>query len=534
MYWEKKYAQKNQSLYDREELFNSLCSNINDVFIIFHLEKCIYEYISPNIERVLGYDSKTFIENPLAFFDFTDKSCKEELVSLFKTNIQTTYFEKECELRNKSTGQLNWISFRFYPVMKNLKVIRYICCISDLTKTKQSQQILKNAFINSQKANEAKKEFLSHMSHELRTPINAIMGMAQIASNSPEDIEKVTNCLNKITISSKNLLDIINNILDMAKIDSNKLMLTYEAFNLVDCLNTFSSIIRTQTDLNGQKFELILNNIHSIDLIGDRLRLEQILNNCVSNAVKFTPTGGELLLEVSEMESHANKVLYRFRIIDNGIGMSEDFINRIYIPFEQEDSSITRKYGGSGLGMSITKDLVTLMGGNIKVTSSQGVGTTIIIDLVFTISNNITNETKVCKDKKTDYDFTGSRVLVVEDNEINLEITCEQLKNVNARVETALNGYEAIHKFTTSPKGYYDLILTDVQMPELNGYETAKAIRSSEHPDAGIITIIAMSADAYADDVTLNADGYMNYHMIKPIDIKCFYSLLKRVLPKEA
>jgi CheY-like chemotaxis protein len=270
-------------------------------------------------------------------------------------------------------------------------------------------------------------------------------------------------------------------------------------------------------------------------LIGDRLRLEQILVNCLSNAIKFTPSGGKITLEVMEAERHVNKVLYRFIVTDTGKGMSEDFIDRLFIPFEQEDTSIARKYGGSGLGMSITKNLVSLMGGNIKVTSNLGKGTVLTIDIVFEISDLSKEEPDLQAEKETKaFDFTGRRILIVEDNEINQEITCEILKSVHASVEIAKDGYSALKLFTDASCGYYDLIIMDVQMPGLNGYETAKAIRKSGHPDADTIIIIAMSADTYADDLTFNSDSGMNYHMAKPIDLDYLYSLLNNIFTKDS
>ncbi len=526
IYSHRKYAKKYRDLLNREELFDILCTNINDVFIIYNLGKHNYEYISPNIERIYGINVKQFRENSLDIIDFTDPCCKKRLESIFTTNILTNYCEMECEFKKRSTGQLHWIALRIYPIINKKKVSRYICCVSDLTREKQSQQILKNAFINAQKANEAKKEFLSHMSHELRTPINAIIGMAKIAENSPEDQVRVLNCLDKITISSKNLLEIINNILDMAKIDSNKLKLSYKAFCLSESMNYIASIFRNEAELNRQSFELAVSGL------GDRLRLEQILTNCLSNSFKFTPSGGKIRLELCEEEHHANKALYRFTVSDNGKGMSEDFMDRLFIPFEQEDSSIARRYEGSGLGMSITKDLVTLMGGNIKVASRLGEGAVITIDIVFEIAGaGAEAEAEVMQDGKEakTYDFTGRRALIVEDNEINQEITCELLKYVKMSVEVAGNGYEAIKLFTNSFARYYDLIIMDLQMPGLNGYDTARAIRGCSHPDADTIMIIALSADAYAEDITFNMENGMNYYVAKPIEPDNFYALLSRI-----
>lgn len=534
IYLGKKLMKKNKNLYYREELFNSLCSNIDDVFAIYHLNNKEFEYISPNLERLYGVSSKALKENPDSFLQYTDLSNQDEIIKTFTNNLFNENYEKECEYCHPKNNKKKWIIIRLYPVFSNFKIIRYICCLSDISGVKKSQQLLKNAFLDSQKANEAKKEFLSHMSHELRTPINEIIGMSRIASNSIEDKDRVENCLEKITNSSKNLLEIINNILDVVKIDSNKLNLAEENFHIIKFLNSFIAVKRNQAETNLQELELVLTDIHDDYLFGDRLRLEQILCNCVSNSSKFTPSGGKIKLEVCEVERHVNKALFRFTITDNGNGMSEDFIDRLYIPFEQEDSSIARKYGGSGLGMSITKNLVMLMGGNIHVSSKLGVGTIITIEIVFEIVKNSEMETTINKKHVDDYNFAGHRILVVEDNDINLEITCELLKNVHVTVETAMNGYKALELFEASSPGYYEVILMDVQMPGLNGYETAKAIRSSTHPDANSILIIAMSADTSVEDISFNMDCGMNNHVTKPIDIDYFYLILQKVFQKEA
>lgn len=527
----------NQSIYYREELLNSLCSNVDDLFLIYHLGKRVIEYVSPNTERIYGISGRNFRKNPFIFLNHTNVEFKEEMKRLFTSNIIKSHFETEFQLNNPKTHQINWLIFRVYPVYHWNNVIRYIICISDLTKEKQSQQLLKEALLNAQKANEAKKDFLSHMSHEIKTPINAIMGMTQIAANSLEDKGKVEKCLDKISEASGNLIAIVNNILEMAKIDSNNIMIASEQFSLLEFLNNFTEMISSQAELNHLRFDLKISNLSINYLLGDALRLSQVLSNCISNSLKFTQAGGSIKLVVTEGERYGNKVLYRFAIIDNGKGMSEEYVNRIFIPFEQEDSSIAQKYGGSGLGMSITKNIVTLMEGNINVKSKPGTGTTITIDLPFYIPENLilTEETEVPMNEIKPlpvYDFSGYRILVVEDNEINLEIACEYLKFTKVSVDTAHSGLEAVKIFETSAESYYDLILMDIQMPDLNGYETTKRIRKSSHPNAKEICIAAMSADSYTEDIALTLESGMNYHIAKPIDINDFFHILDKILNK--
>ncbi|MBH1942397.1 response regulator [Mobilitalea sibirica] len=531
IYLEKKFAKMNRNIYYREELFNSLCSNIDDIFLIYHIGNHKIEYISPNTDRTLGISSNNIKKNPFIIFNYSENDLKTEINRIFTKDILLENYETECKLLNPKTHQLVWLILRIYPVLDRQTVIRYIICISDLTKEKQSQQILKDALLNAQKANEAKKEFLSHMSHEIRTPINTVLGMAQIASNYLDNKEKVSDCLNKISVASKNLLTLVNNILDMSKKDSSSLQLTKEPFHICEFLFTFSSIIKTQAELNQQVFELTIDQIQNDFLLGDTLRLNQILLNCVSNALKFTPTGGNIKLEVSEIEKHGNKALFRFTISDNGIGMSKEFIEKIFIPFEQEEF-IAKKYGGSGLGMPITKNLVTLMGGNIYVTSKLNFGTTITIDIVFEIAKPDTEIDEDAKNisKKLKYDFSEYRILIVEDNDINLEIICEILKPSKITIDTASDGLEALEKFKNCNASYYNIILMDLQMPKMNGYETAKAIRELNHPDSKKICIVAMSADSFAKEADIAIESNINYHITKPVETEDLFSLLYKII----
>jgi PAS domain S-box-containing protein len=534
IYWNKNDKSMKKGLHYREELFHTLYTHIDDVFVIYQVKTHKFEYISPNLEKILGLSLKSIEKDPFFLLKYTNLPGKEELYTYFSNTALGNDYEMEGEMIHPITHQKRWINFHLYPSMKQDEVNRYVIRISDITKEKQTQQVLKDALLSVQKANEAKKEFLSHISHELRTPINSILGMAQVASNSLEDKEKMENCLDKITYSSKNLLSLINNILDMSRIDSDKLLLTKEPFHLQQLIYALATLIRNQADINHQEFHLV-KNYHNDYIIGDSLRLHQILENCLSNALKFTSTNGKIELEIKEIERFGNKSLYRFIISDNGKGMSQEYIERIFIPFEQEDSSIARKYGGSGLGMSIVQNLVTLMGGNIRISSQIGIGTIVTIDIVFEVfmENQERYSLELKEDNSEIEDISGHRVLVIEDNLINMEITCEFLKYANLSVETATNGKDAIELFENSEKGFFDVILMDVQMPELNGFETAKAIRRLSHPDAGSICIIAMTANVYQEDISLLLDCGMNYHIPKPIDIDQLHKIVRKAIKKQ-
>jgi CheY-like chemotaxis protein len=421
-----------------------------------------------------------------------------------------------------------------YRIMNKSKINRYITCIHEKNKDHNTQIAIKDALQTSRKANESKKEFLSHICHEIKTPINNISGITQIAMNSISDTDKVMNCLEKIHISSNHLLTLINNILDIVKIDSDKLILINEPFYIQKSITEFSSIISTMAEIKNIDYKLIIHPIIHDYLIGDILRITQILGNCLSNSIKFTPTGGLVTLEIREVEHSSKDSLFRFQVTDNGTGMDKDYINRIFEPFDQENPVIGTKYGGSGLGMSIVKTLLDLMGGTIQVNSKSGEGTTVTIDQLLKVVNIPASDTlEKSLPSKVVYDFTDMRVLVVEDNEINLEIVSEYLKSVNVHVETAVNGKTAIELFEASEEGYYNLILMDVHMPDISGYEASQLIRSSYHLDSSLITIIAMTADNFVDNFSCIQCG-INYHISKPIDLNKLYSLLNAIWQQES
>ena len=529
-----KFRKMYRSLYYREELFNSLCTNLDDILLIYRIDGYLFEYVSPNLERLYGISVRNFKRNPFIMLNQMSASVREEIKLYFTTNPLTTNKVIEFEMFNPVLKKMVSLIIRIYPVYNKQILDRYIISISDITTEKQTQQVLRDALMNARQANEAKKEFLSHMSHELRTPLNAINGMAQIAISSMEDRHKVESCLHKISDSSQKLISLVSNILDMSKIDSNKLILNQEQFLLDHILYELSDLMCTQAEMNRLKFNLVLKKLEHNHLVGDPLRLNQIISNCISNSLKFTPAGGYIRLEAEEQGVYGNKAMFCFTITDTGKGMSEEFIERLFIPYEQEDSSITRKYGGTGLGMSITKNLVSLMSGSIQVSSKLGQGTVITILIPFEIYEDASAyPKKLSVPKQREYDFTGCNALVAEDNEVNKEIINEFLKYARIRVDSAECGREAYDKFITSAPGYYKMIFMDIQMPDQTGYETAAQIRASQHPDAKEICIIAMSADAYPEDVTKSLEGGMNYHIAKPLDMEQLYQLIDQILIKK-
>lgn len=529
---------------------------------------------------------------------------------------------------------------------------------------KRQQKILQDALLVAQKANDAKRDFLSRMSHEIRTPMNAIIGMSAVAFNYLDDKKRTADCLSKITFSSKHLLMLLNDVLDMSKIENGKLNIRQELFDLKNLVTSLADINYGLATAKGLAFEIVISGFKDELLLGDSMRVNQILLNLLSNAIKFTPKGGSVRLEIRMLRSASDKIWLRFIVKDSGIGMKKEFLEHLYEPFEQADNGIARKYGGTGLGMAITKNLVAIMDGTIEVESQEGAGTTFMVDLPFGVSKvdkktaaemeemrvlvvDDDNDTcehaavllkgmgvnvdwalngfeaiekvrSTCEDdgrcydvcfidwcmpeldgietarrmrryvgpdvliiiisaydwsgieeqakaagvnafiakpffasnlyntlltvsrkpelgfsavgNKETYDFGGKKVLLVEDNELNMEIASELLKFVNLQVEHAENGKVAVDIFRNSKEKEYALIFMDIQMPLMNGYDAARCIRSSEHPVAGTIPIIAMTANAFNDDVQAAFDAGMNGHLAKPIDVEVLYKTIARYI----
>ena len=645
-----------QKVKSREQLLDLLTQDTNDIFLLFTSDDFAAQYASANIEQVLGLkmaDIRQDVRNILAAAVSPARPFTAEKLSALDS-VGT--WETELQLQNANTQEIYWYKMALKHSEYNGKA-GYVIMLSDRTRERKMSADLESALSIAKSANKAKSNFLSNMSHDIRTPMNAIIGFATLLAKDADNPEKVREYIRKIMFSSQHLLSLINDILDMSKIESGKTSLHVEEFNLASFLDELCSIMIPQAKAKKQTLEVRTKGKLPEQVFGDKLRINQILLNLLSNAVKYTPEGGAIQVTVDATEKRArhNHVHLKFLVKDNGIGMSADFVKVIFEPFSREATKATKEIQGTGLGMTITKNIVDLMGGTISVESAPGKGSTFTVELelavpeaidgddeTFWSEHDITevlvvdDEEDVCLDVQelmrdtgvkvsyalngmdaikmvsdaydggkpfnvvlldwkmpgmdgvetakhirakvgadvpimvlTSYSFDeieeeakaagidlflskpffvsnfrnavtrlkqeapaeetesasetvslkGLKILAAEDNEINAEILQELLDIEGVRCDIVGNGKEAAEKFAVCKPGQYDMIFMDIQMPVMNGYEAARAIRACEHPEAKTIPIIAMTANAFDDDVKAALDAGMNAHLAKPIDM---------------
>lgn len=658
--------QTNKEIYNINQEFSIISRTISETFLIYDRNTLGCEFVAGNAKRVLGVSDDELCLDRQKFYKYLRDEDRERIVErVYAKNIDFPW-ETTAEYHNPNTGEICQLSLHFYNSVEKGRPNQYIVTVADRTQDIIGRTALEDALKNAENANMAKSSFLSRMSHEIRTPLNGIIGMTAIAGTVLDDRSRLEDCLAKINRSSKHLLMLINDILDMSKIENDKVSLREEAFDIYQFLNEFVAMVYPHANKKGLEFkERICGFDEDSILIGDTMRLNQILLNLVSNAIKFTENGGKITMNIEKLPGNDEHNWLRFSISDTGIGMDEAVQKRIFQPFEQADSGITQKYGGTGLGMSIAKNLSTLMGGYIKVWSVPGHGTTFTIELPFKRSDTcipnvaeenlkelqvlvVDDEQTVCEyteillkkigirarwvmsgaeavqqvvnaealntpvdicfidltmpymdgiettrkiRKKTgpdapiviitayDYSeaeekalkaganafitkpfylsalydvlmttthgaisggshnladqaqniFIGKKILIAEDNALNMEIIRELLEMKGAETAVAENGRKALEKFQEMPVGTFDFILMDVQMPELNGYEATRAIRSLDKQDALKIPIIAVTADAFTEDAAAALEAGMDAHVSKPVNMKQLSEVLRRI-----
>ena len=523
-----KLRKKDQQLLAREELFSSLSRNVDDVFLMIDTGTGKVEYISPNVRRILGISPEAVQEDFHVLCSAEGDNCTSRLDGLMQME-QGTQQEWDREFIHQETGEPHYIHVTgFINDVQSAK--KCIVDLSDRTGEHQTTLAVEAALEVAEKASQAKTDFLSNMSHDIRTPMNAIVGLTTLMENELDQPEKLAEHLHKLETSGQLLLGIINNILDMSRIESGKTTLSVEPMHLSQQLDQLSTMIRAQASEKAQTFTVSTHLRHE-NLLADPTRLNQVLMNILSNAVKYTPRGGHIRFEVEELPRNEHYAKYRFVVQDDGIGMSEAYQKTLFDPFTREERSGTNKVQGTGLGMAITKNIVDLMGGSISVESATGKGTRFEVVLEFPIDTEADAVPKAQALPEEPEDVSplcGMNFLCAEDNAINAEILELLLESKGAHCKIYPNGQELVDAFVRVKPGEYDMILMDVQMPVMDGLEAARRIRSSENPLGRVIPILAMTANAFLEDMQKSKEAGMDEHLSKPVDIDALEQTVKR------
>ena len=523
-----KLRKKDQQLLAREELFSSLSRNVDDVFLMIDTGTGKVEYISPNVRRILGISPEAVQEDFHVLCSAEGDNCTSRLDGLMQME-QGTQQEWDREFIHQETGEPHYIHVTgFINEVQGAK--KCIVDLSDRTGEHQTTLAVEAALEVAEKASKAKTDFLSNMSHDIRTPMNAIVGLTTLMENELDQPEKLAEHLHKLESSGQLLLGIINNILDMSRIESGKTTLSVEPMHLSQQLDQLSTMIRAQASEKAQTFTVSTHLRHE-NLLADPTRLNQVLMNILSNAVKYTPRGGHIRFEVEELPRNEHYAKYRFVVQDDGIGMSKAYQKTLFDPFTREERSGTNRVQGTGLGMAITKNIVDLMGGSISVESATGKGTRFEVVLEFPIDTeaDAVPEAQALPEEPEDVSpLCGMNFLCAEDNAINAEILELLLKSKGAHCKICPNGQEIVDAFVRVKPGEYDMILMDVQMPVMDGLEAARRIRSSENPLGQVIPILAMTANAFLEDMQKSKEAGMDEHLSKPVDIDALEQTVKR------
>lgn len=521
-------------------------------FVILDYEKNTYEYVENtqrgiaakgSLDELIAYMTPHYIEEE-KLESAANLLSREEVQERLTEDIPYLQYEYRIRWEEECWENASVLSLR----RKAGVPVSVLLAIQDVTLLKEQEQeirqTLMDAFHAAEGTNYAKSEFLSRMSHDMRTPMNAIMGMTAIALNNLDNESKVYDCLKKIDLSSQHLLALINEVLDMSKIESGKFILNEEDFCLSDVIKRCVFSIQAQAAAKKQILDIVPCDFLHDNVTGDAVRLQQVLVNLMDNAVKYTPAGGSIFVKTREIPSRVlGAACYEIVIKDSGIGMEPEFVSHVFEPFTRSETSQQKRIEGTGLGMPIAKNIIQLMNGNISVESELNRGTQFTVQFFLKLQkealqpekdNDVSaKDTKLIQDEESGstpehkQDYQGVRVLLVEDNELNMEIAVEMLNMAGVQVETAADGQQAVDLVKERPPYYYGLIFMDIQMPNKNGYEATKEIRSMEREDLKQIPIIALSANAFSQDIRKSKEAGMNDHMAKPVGYEKFLQALE-------
>lgn len=506
--------------------------------------KMVSVFWSQDFRDMIGYRDEQDFPNVLSSWsDLIHPEDRDRVLKHYYAAIDDYTGKSLCDVEYRlMTKNRGYRWFRTTGKLSRLEdgtPVTYVGMFVDITrrmetdeKLKEQRKLLEEALIKAQQASQAKTMFLNNMSHDMRTPMNAIMGFTNLASMHLDDRELVRDYLGKIAAASDHLLSLINDVLDMSRIESGKVAIEETSCSLTQILQSIQSMI--QADLETKKLNFRLDDsalIHP-DVVCDRLRLDQVLLNALSNALKFTPAGGDIILTAAERPGDTeDTAVYEFCIKDTGIGMAPEFIDHIFEPFERERTSTVSGIQGTGLGMSITKNLVELMNGTIAVESRKGCGSAFTFTFTFRFGEAPAEQDMA--DTLPEQQLVGRHILLVEDNELNQEIAVTILEEAGCIVDVAVDGAEAVEKVSHSLENPYEVILMDIQMPVMDGIEATKAIRAMSDPHLAKVPIIAMTANVFEEDCQRVLSAGMNGHLGKPIDIDKLFATLQSVLTEK-
>lgn len=507
----------------------------------------IFEITVPDWAHIVFEKSRGDYEEAVRIIvdNFVADGYREEMASFLNIDTLMKRINEERSLSHEYLAlKGGWCSAIFIPSKydRNGNITNVIYAVRNVDNEKrrelEAKKALEEAYDAASHANAAKTNFLASMSHDIRTPMNAILGMTAIADANIDNKERVKDCLSKIKVSSDHLLGLINEVLDMSKIESGNFELMMEEINLSQLIDSLIVISKPLVEEKNHTLSVNMNNLKHENVIGDSARIKQVFMNLMGNAIKYTPDGGKVGLTVSEKETNNKRVgCYEFIFEDNGIGMSEEFIENIFDPFSRADDSQVKKIQGTGLGMSITRNIVNMMNGNIEIESKLGEGSRFTVTIFLKLSHSSDKAEEILEEKRqreiaisdfAEKDYSGKRILLVEDNNLNAEIAMEIIGMTGIEIEHVNNGLKAVEKIRQAEDGYYNIILMDLQMPIMNGHEATRKIRSLPGSYAKEVPIIAMTANAFAEDVQESKNAGMNEHIAKPLDLLQLYSTLDK------
>ena len=469
------------------------------------------------------------VVDPDAYKDFLENFSSENIRKLVSRRVRNF----GGDFLRRFGNEMRWVSVRIL-FDESLAPEEVVLCFQEVEEEKQRElrqrRLLEDALEIARKNEVSKQSFFSNMSHDMRTPLNAIIGLSDLAAGHVEDPEKVREYLKKINFSSRQLLGLINDILDMSRMEQGKLVLNSKEFDLKQCMEECVGSFRFQAEAARKTLTLQMD-VRDAQVMGDPFRIGQVMNNLLSNAVKFTREGDSIRVTVTQMEAAPGQLCkYRLVIADTGIGMSKEYLPHLFEPYSREMRFGERQAVGTGLGMPITQSIVTQMNGEIHVESAPGEGTTFTIILPFAIAHKQAKAAEAADGGEEAFSLEGKRILLAEDNEVNMEITTELLQMNGVAVTQAWNGAEAVERFREAEAFAFDAILMDMQMPVMDGCEAARRIRALRRPDARKVPIVAVTANAFAEDIAATSAAGMDAHVSKPIDFAHLVKVLRECI----